>query len=140
MENKKEIKERIMGLLKLIDGIPETEEDTHKIDIQEKTGRYILKVQNKVSQHGVLFNDVTILEGWRLPTINEAVAIANQLSKKLDLTWGENDFWIEQCFDINKANARAGFLYYDGNGFRISCDNLMINDGRSRGVLLVREE
>ena len=137
MEKKKAIKEEIM---KLIDSLIEQEETTHKIDIQEKTGSYVLEVQNKVSQHGVSFNDVEILDGWRLPTINESVAIANILTKELDLTSGNNDFWIEQCFDINKTNSRAVFLYYNNIGFHINCNKLLINNGRSRGVLLVREE
>ena len=88
------------------------------IEIKTKMGNYNIEVM-PIQQKGVAYEDLKILEGWRIPTVVEAFRIYDENLEDFDSE--KNDFWVkQQSKRLYEKNYIARF-YSFSNGADLDC-------------------
>ena len=91
-----------------------------------------------IEQFGVVFNDIKIPKGWRLPTVQEGIDLVNneKFVKWSKFDDKKHDFYCQQCFKRNKN--QTVWLCCDSDGFGLCANFAFFNSPAVRGVLLVK--
>ncbi len=81
-----------------------------------------IEVEQDVHDKDVCFDNITIPNKWRLLNVNEVVWLANsKYAKKLKMFSGDDDFYFEQPFKLNKKNNYIARFGTGSDGANLDC-------------------
>lgn len=117
----------------------ETEPKWMYFEVETPTGSYKIKLATKVVQHGKTFNEIVIPPGWRLLELEEVKQVANSniWREILNLKLGNNNFYFNQPFEVNKN--LASWLGCSSSGFYLVADSNLSGSSAARGALFCQD-